>query len=71
MNIKELKEYADEGSVNQTITNDEGIVAVSFLVLGAPWKAQYDSDNSGIYAFEVTEPEAFFKALGELHLRPA
>ena len=57
MNLKYLKTLIDPGSLNMSLEESNGTVCVDFKVGGILFSAQYDSGNSGLYAFGLCNKE--------------
>jgi hypothetical protein len=49
----ELKELADAGSIQTSVSLDSGIVGVKFKTNGIPFTCQFSTTNKGIYAFAL------------------
>ena len=68
MKLKKLKSIADKDSVSLSLSQDTGIVSVSFKYLGCSMGAQYSVGCEGIYAFTIDGPDKFFDAIDSAEL---
>lgn len=63
MTKQELEQLADEGSIKATFYEELLIGSVCFTVCGIEMKAQFDSDNHGMYALKIDNDDQIVYAL--------